>query len=585
MLPLSARAADSVNVLDTATPDTNARTGKSPDGLLLTTKPGTLGRVLSKDKFNVPLVISARVKTDTNNIRLFYGNGEVILGWEGNPTELRYHDLRTGNENGAAGKGQIRPNQWISIRWIIDEDSTRIEVDGAERARFAGDYKGLSARVALGTFDKAKLTVQSLEVLTSARKPDKPPVALDPVTVAADVEVAARKPTGADGPEQHAPFDATQIERPTFRDRPKLLEKSLASITAMTVVGAGAADLSGQTADILAAVSAQSRQGSKAGAGFVRAEGDGTMRISFEEAVRAVTMRYPVWEPGHIDVSFGEKFGGKAGPSAGTAFALLMLSCLEGFDIDPRCAVTGDVTVDWKVRGVGGIGPKLRGAALDKCLYAAIPAADEAAFLDMGVYHGHHAWWDLQVFSIATLQEAQAVVRKDRTEKLAEAIRLFAELQPKLAQTERATLQNPDTAATLRKILDLAPNHLSAKVCLALASNQGPRTLSVSGSYYYLAAAIAPFREWFQDPDAGAATYKNVVATTRKRIDSLRPIVDKSLLPLLTEESAFVETFDGFVNGRNTAAAARSRYESLQARIASTFSDAGTLEKLLREGY
>ena len=585
-LPPAARAADKINLLDDYVVGVNGKAQKTPEGILLAVKPGDMGRILSNAKYTVPLVISAQVKTDSNNIRLTYGNGMVILGWELNGNELRYHDIKTGEQHGVPGKGQVAANEWVNVRWIVDEDSTRIEVNGVERARFAGDYKKINAKVAIGTFDKAKILIKSFEVTAGAQKgDDKPAAPRLAKTSAADVDIAAKMPSDADEALQHAPFDVTQIERPAFRNRPKSLEKSITSITGMTVVGSDASDLSGQTADILAAVSAQSRQGTKAGAGFVRAEGDDMMKTSFEEAVRAVTMRYPIWEPGHIDVSFGEKFTGKAGPSAGTAFALLMPSCLEGFDIDTRCAVTGDITVDWRVRGVGGVGAKLRGAVTDKCLYAAIPAADETAFMDMGIYYGHHTWWDIQIFSISTLQEAQAVVRQDRPERVAEAIKLFAALQPNLTQAERPTLQNPDTVATLNHILELAPNHLSAKVCLALASNKAPRSLSVSGSYYYLAAALSPFREWFQDPQAGATAYKNVVANTRKRIDVLRPIVDKSLLPLLTEESAFLETFDGFVNGRITAAATRNRYESLHSRIVSTFSDSTVLEKLLREGY
>src|SRR6202021_2467746 len=62
-----------------------------------------------------------------------------------------------------------------------------------------------------------------------------------------------------------------------------------------------------------------------------RGDGDPTMRTALEEAVRAVRLRYPIWEPGHIDLSFAEKSVSHGGPSAGTVFALLMLSTLENF--------------------------------------------------------------------------------------------------------------------------------------------------------------------------------------------------------------------------------------------------------------
>jgi hypothetical protein len=325
--------------------------------------------------------------------------------------------------------------------------------------------------------------------------------------------------------------------------------KNLTSITSLVVQIADDGDASGMTSDIIATVSPKSRQSNSAGAGFFRSDGDDMMKVAFEEAVRAVTIRYPIWEPGHIDISFGEKFTGHGGPSAGTAFAVLMLSTLEGFDIDPKCAVTGDITVDWKVRKVGGVTAKLRGATLDKCAYAAIPEENATSFADMGVLYGTPSLWNIQVFSISTLQDAVSIARKDRSPQLAEAISQFADLQTRLAKSERPTLKLPETVKILQHILEIAPNHLSAKALLAIANNTASKTLSANATIYQLGVIMYPIREALNGK--GALTRESlptyVAVNARKRLGVLRPIANKELQPLRNEIAAFIEAVDGFV--------------------------------------
>jgi hypothetical protein len=589
--PVLLDAADMVSVLEKVTAAANSKMEKTPEGIKVTAIKTGNGRILSQGEFKAPLVITARVKIDSDEIRLFFAKGEIILGWSARPGYTRFHDPKTGQTTDTPIKGAIKPGTWINVEWAINKDSSTITVDGEKCASFSGDFSDVSGRVGVGTTEKRVLIVKSLDVAPlnepASNKDGRPNTNIArnaPASPSIEVKVPSQKITD-DNKVAAATFDPAKIERPEYKSAPKSIEKSLTSITALVVLTSGNDEITGRTADIIATVPAESRQSDKAGAGFFRPDGDDMMKTAFEEAVRAVTMRYPLWEPGHIDVSFGEKSVGHAGPSAGTAFALLMLSCLEGFDIDPRCAVTGDISVDWKVRIVGGVGLKLRGAYLDKCLYAAIPEGNELAFADMGVYNGHHAWWDLQVFSVATLQEAEAVVRQDRPEKLAEAIKRFAELQPQFDKAERATLQKPETIATLKHILELAPNHLSARHCLALAEGTAPKTLSLAASTYHLGIAWSPFREWFLKENQDKASFKTIVALTRKRLDTLRPILDRSMLPLLTDQAAFIETLDGYADGRINQATLRTRYDALNARAKSTFADPAVMEKIVREGY
>jgi hypothetical protein len=124
---------------------------------------------------------------------------------------------------------------------------------------------------------------------------------------------ASRKQAAAATPSR---FDPNAVERPEFQFKAKPLVKSATSVTGMMVRVAEDGRASGFTSDIIATVPSKSRDSDSAGIGFFRADGDEAMKTAFEEAVRAVTLRYPYWEPGRIDVSFGEKFTAHGGPSS-----------------------------------------------------------------------------------------------------------------------------------------------------------------------------------------------------------------------------------------------------------------------------
>ena len=127
-------------------------------------------------------------------------------------------------------------------------------------------------------------------------------------------------------------------------------------------------------------------------------------QISMEEAARLLKVRYPVWQAGYkIRFSYSNKYTKQAGGSAGGAFSVLLLSLLDGMQIDPGFAMTGDVTVDGKIREVGAVAEKLRGALLDKCRIVAIPEANEENLNDLAVLYSPAMLWSMQILSIATL--------------------------------------------------------------------------------------------------------------------------------------------------------------------------------------
>ncbi|MFA5192646.1 MAG: S16 family serine protease, partial [Verrucomicrobiia bacterium] len=168
-------------------------------------------------------------------------------------------------------------------------------------------------------------------------------------------------------------------------------------------------------------------------------------QISMEEAERLLKVRHPVWQAGcKIRFSYSNKYTKQAGGSAGGAFSVLLLSLLDGMQIDPGFAMTGDVTVDGKIREVGAVAEKLRGALLDKCRIVAIPEANEENLNDLAVLYSPAMLWSMQILSIATLDDAAAVARTDRAPNLAKALELFGQVQRSLpASATVYALRNP----------------------------------------------------------------------------------------------------------------------------------------------
>lgn len=276
--------------------------------------------------------------------------------------------------------------------------------------------------------------------------------------------------------------------------------RNQSSIKGMFVMYMGTGQRLGDTQDIIATME-RVHTDQETTADFVGNVAS-DMRISMEEAVRLLKVRYPVWQAGRrIQFSFENKYGRLSGGSAGGAFALLLLSLLEGMQIDSEFAITGDVTVDGKIRKVSAVPEKIHGALLEKCKIVALPAANKENISDLIVLHGPAMLWQVQLFAVENLDQAAALARPDRPDNLAKAIARFAELQKSFGpQTPVTALRAPATIQALQEVLKLAPNHLSAEFMLLGAQGQMPATLTLSSSLeetYWSAAPLLPllFRE------------------------------------------------------------------------------------------
>ncbi|WP_274365745.1 Ig-like domain-containing protein [Paenibacillus thermotolerans] len=112
----------------------DAKVSRTNDDFLQITSPEDKEAVVTYlEQIKIPLKMDLIAKTDSTNIRLKCGKGQVIFNWEGNLEELHVSDPLLGNPYGVMGKGLLPVNEFVHISWIIDNNYMVLLVDGEVR--------------------------------------------------------------------------------------------------------------------------------------------------------------------------------------------------------------------------------------------------------------------------------------------------------------------------------------------------------------------------------------------------------------------------------------------------------------------
>jgi hypothetical protein len=268
------------------------------------------------------------------------------------------------------------------------------------------------------------------------------------------------------------------------------------------------------------------------------------MRVSLDEAIRLVEIKQPKLDRASIDLSFSDKYSTKDGGSAGTAFALLLLASMGEFELNPEAAITGDITIDSKVRTVGQTPAKAHGAALDKMKVIAIPEGNAAEFDDAMIMQGAAPFWEAQIFTVKTLDDAIAVMRKDPDAKLAEAMKLFDKLKADFSTKAPAMLAQAGQKEIVAKILELAPNHLSAKNLQLISTAKQPKILSAMGTVKEAMRAMGPMRTALSDDEPHPELVKNgSIAKARQGLEKVLRVADKAAQPVVVSLDQFCAAY------------------------------------------
>ena len=112
----------------------------------------------------------------------------------------------------------------------------------------------------------------------------------------------------------------------------------------------------------------------------------------------------------------------------------------------------------------------------------AIPLKNARALSDLVILSGIEPVSRIQVFTLKHFREASALASLEKNNSLTNAVNEFAKVQNAIARYKPTVLRNVQIQNKLREIIQLAPNHLSARLCLELATGKGRKTLSLLGS-------------------------------------------------------------------------------------------------------
>ena len=182
-----------------------------------------------------------------------------------------------------------------------------------------------------------------------------------------------------------------------------------------------------------------------------------------------------------IEFSFADKYSPKDGPSAAVVCALMADSILSGDEIDSGFAATGDMTATGEVQPVGGVPSKIKGAIRKGCSHVAIPQQNRQSIADAYILKGIKSLYQIQVFTIESFDQAQALAMSEKPEDVQKALDEFVLIQGVLKKNEKLIFNNK-VKQKLLNVVKLAPNHLSAKLLYRHSVKRGPKKLSLIGS-------------------------------------------------------------------------------------------------------
>ena len=357
------------------------------------------------------------------------------------------------------------------------------------------------------------------------------------------------------------------------------------SINALEVLEPGAGMIAlGQTSELILTVT-RSDAPHRLDVTFVTPVGP-EMRLARDEAERFVGVRYPNWRAGRAELSFEDKYNDHDGGSIGAAVATLIESAVDGVRIDPAVAMTGDVSANGKVRAIGEVAAKLRGAAAGHCTVAVVPADNYDQLTDAVIYAGPTIATDVQVLGVSTVADAVAAARADRDPKLVAAVQQFGDVAAAVRKSP-AGWGRPEVVRALGDVLVLAPNHLSAKCLLAVANGTAPRTLSVGASRYYaftagesMLTAVVERAKLAGGPKGPSSVVRLGLASLRK----LRPLADASTRPLIDDWASYIGAADAYVNDVGSRSAMERRRQALLDEMSKLQADPEMMQKVMRQG-
>jgi Lon protease (S16) C-terminal proteolytic domain len=378
-------------------------------------------------------------------------------------------------------------------------------------------------------------------------------------------------------PEESTSDSSWTLELPGSKDA--VFKRSLSSINALLVSPLEGA-VNASTAMKLSATAIGGTAPDSIKFSFNQAVGEDMQKAS-DEVVRAVQVRHGQY-PANMDVKFGfgDKWGGKDGPSAAVACALLLESLIGGFDIPSNFACTGDLNADSTVQPVGGVADKVRGAMDLKCDLIGVPIGNEEDLMDLVVEENLRRFLSAKVFTLRQLDDAVVLANPtSQSEGQKTALTDLAALQAELTSGGAAALYAPATAQRLDSILSAFPNSFTAKILKSATQRKIPSSYSLSGTCVRIEGAMAPFENSIQEIRGGAdiTNYQlgrdNPLQAAKNNLAALKAKSDPRLMRVIDAEMALIDQFQRLLNANLKSSTVAGNYLA-ELRAAGERSDA-----------
>lgn len=306
------------------------------------------------------------------------------------------------------------------------------------------------------------------------------------------------------------------------------------------------------------------------------------MSGALNEARKFLTIRHGAIPSNEsVEISFEERNSLKDGPSAATACTLLLDSLLTGDKLDVSIAVTGDMSADGIVQPVGGIDGKIRGAIASKCSHVAIPRDNVKSISDLCITEGPAYLAKIQIFSIGKFDEARALAlaKELRDPKINEAMEIFAEVAEVLNRPGGSSyVANRHVQERLAQVLQLAPNHESARFLRLAGTGNAPKNLSLVGSFIALDRCAKPMINLGKSKNITSSL--NEIKDSISDLRALRNTFDPRLKPA---SDALEDLFAALTEmGDNKLTRGSPRYNGVAGRIDQAIDDLNSAYARLR---
>jgi len=297
------------------------------------------------------------------------------------------------------------------------------------------------------------------------------------------------------------------------------------------------------------------------------------MAGSLEDIIKFMRVRHSkaIVPTGYlVDITLGDKNGLVDGPSAGTAFALVIDSLFTGDKIDPKYACTGTMSADGQTGVIGGVAGKIRGAINKDCTIVGIPLANAKGVWDSFLLDGIGSLLKINVFTQKNFKEAHNLSRMEKASDLVDSIAIYEQVANLVSEKGKDSLKHPEVKKKLESVLEKSPNHLCAKVLLDFANGKHVRTLSLRGSFDEINMELAAFGRGLGEGSSQSA--KESV----EHLNEIQDMIDSRVQPYLKESMILVTAIR---NGKSDG----EELKDFSKRIGNLFRNAIRAKKKIME--